>query len=59
MAWEMAGEIAGNSYMSGKFFHGKKDHWRFIYNSYGCFMMFPKIGVAPQNGWFIMENPII
>ncbi len=20
--------------------------------------MFPKIGVGPQNGWFIMENPI-
>ena len=19
--------------------------------------MFPKIGVGPQNGWFIMENP--
>ena len=23
---------------------------------YGCFMVFPKIGV-PQNGWFIRENP--
>ena len=21
-------------------------------------MVFPKIGVGPQNGWFIMENPI-
>ena len=20
--------------------------------------VFPKIGVGPQNGWFIMENPI-
>ena len=20
--------------------------------------MFPKIGVGPQNGWFIVENPI-
>ena len=29
----------------------------------GCFhlfptWMFPKTGVGPQNGWFIMENPI-
>ena len=22
------------------------------------FWVFPKIGVGPQNGWFIMENPI-
>ena len=26
-------------------------------NSDNCIWMFPKIGV-PQNGWFIMENPI-
>ena len=24
----------------------------------GSIWMFPKIGVGPQNGWFIMENPI-
>ena len=29
----------------------------FFRSLYGCFMTFPKIGV-PQNGWFIMENPI-
>ena len=23
-----------------------------------CIWVFPKIGVGPQNGWFIMENPI-
>ena len=28
-----------------------------LVNTDGCFMVFPKIGV-PQNGWFIMENPI-
>ena len=27
----------------------------FCFPRYGCF---PKIGVGPQNGWFIMENPI-
>ncbi len=24
----------------------------------GSRWVFPKIGVGPQNGWFIMENPI-
>ena len=24
----------------------------------GEIWMFPKIGVGPQNGWFIIENPI-
>ena len=26
-------------------------------STYGCFMVFPRIGV-PQNGWLKMENPI-
>ena len=31
--------------------------FRFHVNFKGCMWVFPKIGV-PQNGWFIMENPI-
>ena len=31
----------------------------FIQLFYRVFIwVFPKIGVGPQNGWFIMENPI-
>ena len=30
---------------------GAKKKRRFIW-------MFPKIGVGPQNGWFVMESPI-
>ena len=26
---------------------------------FGSIWVFPKIGVGPQNAWFIMENPII
>ena len=26
--------------------------------AYVLIWVFPKIGVGPQNGWFIMENPI-
>ena len=36
-------------------------HWHFfttfVPNAINCIWMFPKI-VVPQNGWFIMENPI-
>ena len=27
-------------------------------NKWTKIWVFPKIGVGPQNGWFIMENPI-
>ena len=45
-----------------KFVNPKRRDWRtggvymhiYIYNIW----VFPKIGVGPQNGWFIMENPI-
>ena len=30
----------------------------FVGNRSNTRWMFPKIGVGPQNGWFIMENPI-
>ena len=55
------------------FRHGRKsgtfrwgfpiDGWRVIsctklYFSVCSVWVFPKIGVGPQNGWFIMENPI-
>ena len=36
------------------------DSWwktRLIFGKVDAIWMFPKIGV-PQNGWFIMENPI-
>ena len=31
------------------------NHLRIMGSIYGCFQ---KYGVFPQNGWFIMENPI-
>ena len=37
------------------FLRGRKKNIRFLYDKY--IWVFPKIGV-PQNGWFIMENPI-
>ena len=35
-------------------FEGGQRSWEVIYTA---IWMFPKIGV-PQNGWFVMENPI-
>ena len=31
---------------------------RFVHFQSCKIWVFPKIGVGPQNGWFIMENPI-
>ena len=41
----------------GTSWHVQKYACQFSYNFYMIIWMFPKIGV-PQNGWFIMENPI-
>ena len=33
-------------------------HFLFLMAECLLIWVFPKIGVGPQNGWFIMENPI-